>query len=113
MFAAKVDLGDLAGAEERFERAYQVAVGQMKATLDAAAATERATHGYQNRTGDLEASTRASEVQSTSDGHQVDLEATMPYAGHVARRGLMHLDELAAEAETELAYLFDGLSLVI
>jgi hypothetical protein len=113
MFRLVVDFGNLADAGDRFEAAYQDGVRQMKATLDAKAATERATHDYQNRTGELEASTYASEVISIGDADEVQLGARAPYARYVAVRGLMRIDELAAEADGELAYLFAGLSRVI
>jgi hypothetical protein len=113
MFRCFVELGSLPGADDRFERAYRDAVQQMKATLDAKAAEERAEHAYQNRTGDLEKSTTATEVISAGERDLVQLQADTPYAVYVNRRGLMRIDALAAEAETELAYLFDGLLLVI
>jgi len=110
---ATVDLGNLVEAEARYESAYQAAVGDMKATLDAAAADERASHAYQNRTGDLESSTYASEIISIGDADEVQLGAREPYAEYVNQRGLMRIDELAAEAEGEIAYLFDALVRVI
>lgn len=113
MFRCTVDLGNLPSAPERFETAYQRSVRQMKTLLDGKAREERAGHGYQNRTGELERNTTASEVQSTGDTDWVSLSADTPYAVYVNRRGLMRIDELAAEAQQELAYLFDGLSTVI
>lgn len=108
-----VDFGNIADAGDRFEAAYQDGVRQMKGTLDAKAAAERASHGYQNRTGDLEASTFASEVISIGDADEVQLGARAPYARWVNERGLMRIDELAAEATDELGYLFAGLARVI
>jgi hypothetical protein len=108
-----VDLGNLPRAADRFERAYDRAADQMQKTLARAARTERRTHAYHNRTGNLQASTTASERMTVGDTDAVTLSADTPYAVYVNRRGLMRIDELAAEAEQELAYLFDSLSLVI
>jgi hypothetical protein len=112
MFTFRVS-ADLAGAGDRFEAAYRQAVSEMKALLDAKAAQERETHGYQNRTGDLEASTYASDVVSTANGDAIEFGARMPYASYVAQRGLTRVEELAAEAEVELGYLFEGLGHVV
>jgi hypothetical protein len=80
----------------------------MKATLDRAADQEARDHAYQNRTGFLEASTYASAVEESGDEAVVELAARMDYASYVNNRGLMRIDERAAEAATELEYAFEG-----
>lgn len=113
MFRCKVDLGNLPRAADKFDRAYEKSVDQMKRLLDQKAKQERREDRYQNRTGDLRSHTAASEIISSGDSDMVELRADMPYAVYVNARGLMRIDDLAAEAETELEYLFEGLALTI
>lgn len=105
-----VDLGTIPGSADRFEAAYERAVGQMQRRVEQVAAAERRDHAYRNRTGDLQASTQASEVMSVGADDVVQLAADMPYASYVADRGLMRLDERATEAAGEIEFLFDGLA---
>jgi hypothetical protein len=109
VISIRVDLGSIPGSADCFAGHYREAVGQMKGILDEKAAEERSGHAYQNRTGDLEASTYA----EAAGGDAVAFGARTEYAEYVNRRGLMRVDELAAEAELEIAYLYEGLSAFI
>ncbi len=113
MIASAHDFYSVEGAAERFEAAYQKAVRDMKALLDATAAEARRAHEYQNRTGELEASTYASDILSLGDADEVQLGVRTSYAEYVNQRGLVGIDELAGEAEVEIAYLLDGLAVVL
>jgi hypothetical protein len=105
-----VDLDSIPGSADRFEHAYDRALGQMQRRVERVAREERRDHAYHNRTGDLEASTQASEVMSVGDTDVVQLAADMPYASYVNDGGLMRIDERATEAAGELEYLFEGLA---
>ena len=75
---------------------------KMKKLLEPLAEFERETHAYQNRTGDLEASTRAVQVNQ----HTAALEMGMPYASYVVDKGLSQLPELAERGEEVIRVYF-------
>jgi DNA topoisomerase VI subunit B len=81
---------------------------EMKRTLDRVAREERRTHKYQNRTRYLEESTFASEASEGSDEVSVEFGARTHYASYLADKWLSRVRELAAQAETELEYHFEG-----
>lgn len=87
---------------------------EMKRVLDAKAREERRTHGYQNRTGYLEASTYASEIETSGDTSSVEFGARATYASFLEARGLQDVtvkaDDAAAELATMFEFLADGLS---
>lgn len=93
-----------ARATESFERQF----AQMREVLEGKAAEERATHEYQNRSHNLEDSTKVEDIEESASTAEYDLVAGMDYASFVNRRGLMRIDDLAAEADTEIQYLLEG-----
>jgi hypothetical protein len=105
---AKVDISEVTALTREALASLGRAPTEMLGILREKAAEERDTHAYQNRTGNLEASTFASEIYREGDDERVEFGARTFYAGFVNKRGLMQVDELEQQAETEIDFLLDS-----
>lgn len=103
-----VDFTEVSKMTVRAETEFEAMPRQMLDILTEAADNELAGHGYQNRTGNLEASTYAAPLFTSTSEATVEFGAREDYASYLEAKGLSQIDELAAEADQEIQFRLEN-----